>query len=106
MRCPRVSPAGLPRLLLPGLQRLVATDNERAVAEPAPWDARAVRRALRLRGVAGRLATDAIPARWRQGCGGAGGWPVMRFTKMHGLGNDYVYVNCFEERVADPVSLA
>lgn len=21
----------------------------------------------------------------------------MRFTKMHGLGNDYVYVNCFEE---------
>jgi len=30
----------------------------------------------------------------------------MRFTKMHGLGNDYVYVNCFEERVADPVSLA
>jgi diaminopimelate epimerase len=24
----------------------------------------------------------------------------MRFTKMHGLGNDYVYVNCFEETVA------
>lgn len=22
----------------------------------------------------------------------------MRFTKMHGAGNDYVYVNCFEER--------
>jgi diaminopimelate epimerase len=21
----------------------------------------------------------------------------MRFTKMHGIGNDYVYVNCFEE---------
>ncbi len=21
----------------------------------------------------------------------------MRFTKMHGAGNDYVYVNCFEE---------
>ncbi len=30
----------------------------------------------------------------------------MRFTKMHGLGNDYVYVNCFEETVTDPVSLA
>ncbi|MBN1341144.1 MAG: diaminopimelate epimerase [Phycisphaerae bacterium] len=30
----------------------------------------------------------------------------MRFTKMHGLGNDYVYVNCFEEQVADPPSLA
>ncbi len=23
----------------------------------------------------------------------------MRFTKMHGLGNDYVYVNCFAEQV-------
>ena len=22
----------------------------------------------------------------------------MRFTKMHGLGNDYVYVNGFEEQ--------
>jgi len=30
----------------------------------------------------------------------------MRFTKMHGLGNDYVYVDCFHERVADPVGLA
>ncbi len=30
----------------------------------------------------------------------------MRFTKMHGIGNDYVYVNCFEEVVKDPVSLA
>ena len=30
----------------------------------------------------------------------------MRFTKMHGLGNDYVYVNCFEEKVADPAGLA
>lgn len=26
----------------------------------------------------------------------------MKFTKMHGIGNDYVYVNCFEEQVADP----
>lgn len=26
----------------------------------------------------------------------------MKFTKMHGLGNDYVYVNGFEETVADP----
>ncbi|MDR2647130.1 MAG: diaminopimelate epimerase [Oscillospiraceae bacterium] len=23
----------------------------------------------------------------------------MRFTKMHGAGNDYIYVNCFEERL-------
>jgi diaminopimelate epimerase len=30
----------------------------------------------------------------------------MRFTKMHGLGNDYVYVNGFAEKVADPVALA
>ncbi len=24
----------------------------------------------------------------------------MRFTKMHGAGNDYVYVNCFDETPA------
>lgn len=30
----------------------------------------------------------------------------MRFTKMHGLGNDYVYVNCFEEHLDDPERLA
>ena len=30
----------------------------------------------------------------------------MRFTKMHGIGNDYVYVNCFEETVEDPAALA
>lgn len=30
----------------------------------------------------------------------------LRFTKMHGCGNDYVYVNCFEEEVKDPVSLS
>ena len=33
------------------------------------------------------------------GCG-------IRFTKMHGIGNDYVYVNLFDESVPDPVSLA
>ena len=26
----------------------------------------------------------------------------MKFTKMHGCGNDYVYVNLFEEKVEDP----
>lgn len=30
----------------------------------------------------------------------------MRFTKMHGLGNDYIYVDCFEEAVKDPSGLA
>jgi diaminopimelate epimerase len=30
----------------------------------------------------------------------------MRFTKMHGAGNDYVYVNCFAERVDNPEQLA
>lgn len=30
----------------------------------------------------------------------------MRFTKMHGLGNDYVYVNGFDESVSDPAHLA
>ena len=30
----------------------------------------------------------------------------MKFTKMHGIGNDYVYVNCFEENVEDPSGLS
>lgn len=30
----------------------------------------------------------------------------MRFTKMHGIGNDYVYVNCFEEGVDCPEKLS
>lgn len=30
----------------------------------------------------------------------------MKFTKMHGAGNDYVYVDCFAEEVADPAGLA
>jgi len=30
----------------------------------------------------------------------------MNFTKMHGLGNDYVYVNGFTEHVADPPRVA
>ena len=30
----------------------------------------------------------------------------MRFTKMHGIGNDYVYVNGFEQQVANPVEIA
>ena len=30
----------------------------------------------------------------------------MKITKMQGLGNDYIYVNCFEETVKDPVTLA
>lgn len=30
----------------------------------------------------------------------------MKFTKMQGAGNDYVYVNCFEERVENPEQVA
>ena len=30
----------------------------------------------------------------------------MRFTKMQGVGNDYVYVDCFDEQVDDPAALA
>lgn len=30
----------------------------------------------------------------------------MRFTKMQGLGNDYVYVNGFEEKIANPSEMA
>lgn len=30
----------------------------------------------------------------------------MKFTKMEGLGNDYVYINCFQEKVENPGKLA
>ncbi|MCI2000347.1 MAG: diaminopimelate epimerase [Clostridia bacterium] len=30
----------------------------------------------------------------------------MKFTKMQGCGNDYVYINCFEEKVENPNKLA
>ena len=30
----------------------------------------------------------------------------MRFTKMHGLGNDYIYINCLRECPKDPPNLA
>jgi diaminopimelate epimerase len=30
----------------------------------------------------------------------------MKFTKMQGAGNDYVYVNCFVESVEDPAAVA
>ncbi len=30
----------------------------------------------------------------------------MKFTKMQGIGNDYVYVNCFEEKVRNPARMA
>ncbi|WP_294751568.1 diaminopimelate epimerase [uncultured Ruminococcus sp.] len=30
----------------------------------------------------------------------------MKFNKMHGCGNDYVYVNCFEESVSSPEQLS
>ena len=29
----------------------------------------------------------------------------MKFTKMQGLGNDYVYVNCMEQMVEDAAEL-
>ena len=32
--------------------------------------------------------------------------PMVRFTKMHGIGNDYIYINGLKESVADPEALA
>src|SRR5210317_2138290 len=31
---------------------------------------------------------------------------TMKFVKMHGAGNDYVYVDCFRQTIEDPESLA
>ncbi len=30
----------------------------------------------------------------------------MKFTKMHGIGNDYIYFNCFEENIDNPSELS
>ncbi len=30
----------------------------------------------------------------------------IKFTKMHGIGNDYIYINCFEQKVENPNELA
>ncbi len=30
----------------------------------------------------------------------------IKFTKMHGIGNDYIYINCFEQKIDDPQKLA
>lgn len=30
----------------------------------------------------------------------------MKFTKMHGIGNDYIYFNCFKETIDDPNALS
>lgn len=35
-----------------------------------------------------------------------GGFFFMRFTKMEGIGNDYLYINGFRETIADPAALS
>ncbi|WP_411678158.1 diaminopimelate epimerase [Caproicibacter sp.] len=30
----------------------------------------------------------------------------MNFTKMQGIGNDYIYINCFEEKIENPSEIA
>lgn len=30
----------------------------------------------------------------------------LKFTKMHGCGNDYIYINCFDQQVDDPEKLS
>lgn len=30
----------------------------------------------------------------------------LKFTKMHGCGNDYIYFNCFEQTINDPCTLS
>lgn len=30
----------------------------------------------------------------------------MKFTKMQGIGNDYIYINCFEEKISNPAELS
>ena len=31
---------------------------------------------------------------------------MINFSKMHGIGNDYIYINCFKEKIDDPNKLS
>lgn len=31
---------------------------------------------------------------------------ILKFTKMHGCGNDYIYINCFDQQINSPESLS
>lgn len=31
---------------------------------------------------------------------------VLKFTKMQGCGNDYIYINCFDKKILDPENLS
>ncbi len=31
---------------------------------------------------------------------------MLKFTKMQGCGNDYIYINCFEQKIEDPSALS
>lgn len=31
---------------------------------------------------------------------------MIKFTKMHGIGNSYIYINCFEEEVFNPSKMS
>ena len=59
---------------------------------------------------AGTAGSVLIPHHRRHAGGPRGGIArythPMKFTKMHGIGNDYVYVNGFDQAVADPGDVA
>src|SRR5687767_11935480 len=53
------------------------------------------------------MGFDLSPGMLESGSTTACAEAVMRFTKMHGLGNDYIYVNGFAEKPpADPAKVA
>ena len=31
---------------------------------------------------------------------------AIKFTKMHGCANDYIYINCIDEEISNPEKLA
>ena len=31
---------------------------------------------------------------------------MIKFTKMQGIGNDYIYINCFETEIKNPEELS
>ena len=82
------------RVLREGVRQRRGRARARQPADAAAADQPALLREIRRPGADRHRSPEMSPRR------------ALRFTKMHGLGNDYVYVDLFKEKVPDPVALA
>ena len=82
------------RVLREGVRQRRGRARARQPADAAAADQPALLREVRRPGADRHRSPEMSPRRAHS---------VLHFTKMHGIGNDYVYVDLFKEKVADPV---